>query len=133
MDALGTTVKEKTSTWNKSCKESAKRESELYKMIEQAAIDERQEHKERSMLEGILKQLQKEREDEYEARALIEEMQRNLETERKLGRVLGEYISSNEKEMVRPHYIMDKMWQMMQSKDTKTLNLDKDFEELMNE
>ena len=24
------------------------------------------------------------------------------------------------------------MWQMMQSKDTKTLNLDKDFEEIMN-
>ena len=34
--------------------------------------------------------------------------------------------------MGRPHYIMDKMWQMMQSKDTKTLNLDKDLEELMN-
>ena len=34
--------------------------------------------------------------------------------------------------MGRPHYIMDKVWQMMQSKDTKTLNLDKDFEEFMN-
>ena len=67
-------------------------------------------------------------------------MQRNLdeaqarasETERKLGRVLGEYISSNDKERGRPHYIMDKMWQMMQSKGTKTLNLDKDLEEIMN-
>ena len=55
-------------------------------------------------------------------------MQRNLddaqatsETERKLDHVLGR----------RPRYIMDKMWQMMQSKDTKTLNLDKDFEEIM--
>ena len=38
-DAVGATVKEKTSTWNKSCKESVKRESELYKMVEQAAID----------------------------------------------------------------------------------------------
>ena len=30
MDAVGTTVKEKTNTWNKSCKESAKRETELH-------------------------------------------------------------------------------------------------------
>ena len=44
--AVGTTVKVKTNTWNKSCKESGKGESVLYKMVEQAAIDERQEHKE---------------------------------------------------------------------------------------
>ena len=64
-----------------------------------------------------------------QARGLIEEMQRNLdeaqvrasETERKLGRVLREYIYSFEKEMGRPHHIMNKMWQMMQSRDTKTL------------
>ena len=75
---------------------------------------------------------------EAEARGLIEEMQRNLdeaqarasETERKLGRVLGEYKNSHEKEMVRPRYIMDKMWQMMQCKETKTLNLD--LEEIVN-
>ena len=35
-------------------------------------------------------------------------------------------------EMERPHCIMDKMWQMKQSKDTKTLNLEKDLEERMN-
>ena len=107
-------------------------------MVEQAAVDERQEHKERSMLKDLLQQLQKEREEE-EARGLIEEMQRNLdegqarsyETERKLGRVLGEYLYSYEKEMVRPQHIMNKMWQMMQSRDTKTLHLDKDFEEIM--
>ena len=27
---------------------------------------------------------------------------------------------------------MDKIWQMMQSNDTKTMNLNKDFEELLN-
>ena len=52
-------------------------------------------------------------------------------TERKLDRVLGEYIDSFEKEMGRPHHIMNRMWQMMQSRDTWTLNLDKDFEEIM--
>ena len=140
IDTVVTTVEEKTNTWNKSCRESAKRESKLFKMVEQAALDERQEHKERSMLQDMLKQLHREREEEEEARGLIEELQRNLdeaqaracETERKLGRVLGEYIYSYEKERVRAHYIMDKMRQMMQSKDTETLNLDKDSEEIMN-
>ena len=51
--------------------------------------------------------------------------------ERKLDRVLGEYLDSVEREMRRPHHIMNKMWQMMQSRDTKTLKLDKDFEEIM--
>ena len=68
-------------------------------MVEQTAIDERQEHKERIMLEDISKHFPKEIEEEDEARALIEETQRNFdevqgrasETERKLGRVLGEY------------------------------------------
>ena len=78
MDALGSTLKEKTNTWNKSCNERANRESELYKMVELAAIDERQDDKERSMFEDVLKQLRKEREEEHEARALIEDMQHNL-------------------------------------------------------
>ena len=91
------TLKEQTNTWKKSCKESAKRESELYKMIELAAIDESKEHKERSMLKDLLYEVQKRREEEDEARGLIEEMQCNLdeaharsyETEWKLDRVVG--------------------------------------------
>ena len=63
MDVLGSTLKEKTNTWNKSFKERANRESEFYKMVELAAIDERQEDKERSMLKDVLKQLRKEREE----------------------------------------------------------------------
>ena len=100
MDAVGSTVKEKANTWNKSCKESVKRESELYKMVEAAAIDERQEQKERGMIRDLLEQLQKRREEEDEARVLTEEMQRNpdeaqsrsYEVERKLDRVLWEYM-----------------------------------------
>ena len=77
----------------------------------------------------------KRREEEDEARGLLEEMQGNLdeaqakthETERKLDRCLREYIESFEKEMGRPHLIMNNMWQLMQSRDTKALNLDKDL------
>ena len=53
------------------------------------------------------------------------------ETERKLCRKLGDSVYSWEQELVRPHHIMDKMWQMMQSNDTKTMNTNKDFEELL--
>ena len=66
-------------------------------------------------------------------------MQHNLEAharasekERKLCRVLGDYKHPWEQELERPHYVMDKMWQMMQSNDTKRMNLDKDLEELLN-
>ena len=42
MDALRSALKEKSNTWTKSCKESFKRETELFKMIEIAAKDEKQ-------------------------------------------------------------------------------------------
>ena len=96
MDAVGTTVKEKSSTWNKSCRESAKKETELHKMVEAAVMDEKQEERERGMIRDLLEELRKKREEEDEARNLIEEMQRNLdeaqlksfEVERKLDRVV---------------------------------------------
>ena len=108
-------------------------------MVEAAAIDERQETKERIVVKDLVEQLQKRREEEDEATGLMEEMQRNLdeaqrrshEVERKLDRVLGEYIEAFEKEMRRPQLVMNKMWQRMRSRDTKNLNLDKDLEEIM--
>ena len=138
IDAVGTTVDEKTNTWNKSCKECVKRESELYKMVEAAVMDERQEQKERGMIMDLLEQLQKRREEEDEFGGLIEEMQRNLdeaqsrsyEEERELDRVLWEYIEAFVQEIGRPQLIiMTKLWQMMQSRDAKNLNLDTDFED----
>ena len=50
MDAVRTTVKEKTNTWNKSCKESANRETEVYKMSEAAIMDDKQEERGRGMI-----------------------------------------------------------------------------------
>ena len=38
---------------------------------------------------------------------------------------------SRDQEVGRPHYIMDKLWQMMQNNYTKTMSLDRDFEEPM--
>ena len=72
-------------------------------------------------------------------RTLLDDMQQHVdeadakatETRSRLYREYNEYMHSWDQELGRPHNIMDKVWQMMQSNDTKTLNLDKDFEELM--
>ena len=101
--------------------------------------DEKQERKERGMIRDLLEQLQKRREEEDEARGLIEEMQRNLdeaqnrsyEVERKLDRVLWKFFEAFDKEIGRPQLIMTELWQMMQSRDTKNLNLDRDFEDII--
>ena len=97
IDAVVTIVKEKTTTWNKSRRESAKRESELYKMVEQAAIRKARAQRKKHA-QGLA--TAKERDEEEEARGRVEEMQRNLDEAQ--GRVLGEYIYSYEKEMGRP-------------------------------
>ena len=54
------------------------------------------------------------------------------ETRRRLYREINEYTHPRDQELGRPHHIMDKMWQMMQSNDTETTYLDKDFEEMLN-
>ena len=79
MDAVGTSVKEKSNTWNKGCKENTKRETELFKMVEVAVTDEKQEERERVMIRDLRVELRKRREEEDEARNLIGEMQRNFD------------------------------------------------------
>ena len=110
MDALGSALKEKTHTWNRTRKEGAKREIVLYKIKEIVANDKQQEDKERRRLKETLNKLRQEREEENEARALLQEMQQNLdeaharasETERKMCRECGEYTHSWEQELGRP-------------------------------
>ena len=111
MDAVGTTVKEKTNTWNESCKESVKRETELYKMVEAAVMDEKQEQKEREMLEQL-----RTKQEAWSKRcnATPDKAQnKSYEVERKLDCVLWEHIEAFDKELGRPQLIMTKLWQMM--------------------
>ena len=63
MDVLGSSLKDKKNTWNKSCVESAKRETELYKILEIAANDEMQEDNEmnRKHLNNFAKKKTKQR------------------------------------------------------------------------
>ena len=96
-------LKEKTYAWIKSCKESAKRETELYKMIEIATKDENQEDTERNTIKKRPKPPRKEEEEADEARTLLDDMQQNVneanakkntETRRRLYREINEYMHS---------------------------------------
>ena len=131
------TLKEKSHTWNKSCKDSAKREGDILKLAELAAQDETQEDEERRDIKKLLKQLRKDRKDEDEARALLKQMQINVEGAQARSAATELRCSAGststwdlDEDRGRPNFIMDKICQMLQSNDTKTLNLTKDFEEL---
>ena len=99
-------MKEKTNTWHQSGKESTKRETELFTMVEVAATDEKQGERERCRIRDQLVEVRKREEEEDEARCLIEEMQRKLdaaqnksyEAEQKLYSILWEYIEAFDKD-----------------------------------
>ena len=74
-------VKEKKSTWVKSCKEISKREIEVYAISEGMAEDSKVDDGIRTRIKKGLKQLRNARE-ERAARELREEMQEHVEKAR---------------------------------------------------
>ena len=120
-------------------KRGAKSETHLYKIVEVAVMDEKQEERERGMIRDLLGEHRTTREEEDEARNLIEEMQRNLdepqnksfELEWKLNRFLWENVEAFDKKRGRPRLVIRKPRHLMQSRDTKNLNVDKDFDEIL--
>ena len=103
------------------------------------ADDAKVEDGDKGRLRKTLKQLRKERDEENEVRALLEEMQQNLdeaharasETERRLCQELEDYMCSWDREVGRPNNLIAHIQQMMQSNDTKSENLGKDFTEIL--
>ena len=131
-DTVGITVKELTKTWNKSCKKSLKREEELYTMVEAAVVDGKKRNN-----QGTASAAEKKKRGR--GRSLIEEIQQTFdeaqkkryEVERRDDIEIRDFLEASEKEEACPQLILAKLWQMMQSRDTKNLNLDKDFDEIM--
>ena len=132
-------VTEKKNTWAKSCKESAKRETEIFKLMVSLADDATVEDGDRGRIKKTLKQLRKEENEEYEARALLEAVQqtvneayaRDSENNLELYRELKKYMYSWDRECGRPQNISDKLWQMMQSNDTKVEDFVKYFSDIL--
>ena len=56
---------------------------------------------------------------------------KSYEAEQKLCSALWEYVEAFDKERGRPKIIMTKLWQLIQSRDNKNLNLEKDLEEIV--
>ena len=120
-------MKEKKITWNKSGRESAKRVADFYTMIESAATDEKQEERDRDKLSDRLEEFRKRKEEEDEAMCLIEEMRKNLEAAQTI------FFEAEQRHRGRLKTIMTKLSLLMQSRDTKNRNLDKDLEEILSE
>ena len=76
---LDASVKEKTITWTKSRRESAKRGADLYDMFTKAATDEQKEARDRDKLGDKLEAFLKRKEEEDEETCLREEMRKNVE------------------------------------------------------
>ena len=72
VEELGVLVKEKESTSIKSCKESSKRETDVYAKSEGVAEEAKVDDGARSRLSSALKQLRKDTEEERAARELLE-------------------------------------------------------------
>ena len=89
----------------------------------------------RSRPRKAFKRLRKDREEEKAARELQEEMQRNveeaqervLESKENLFRELKEYMYSRQNERRRAPHLGTKIWQMIQSNNTKCGSLENDF------
>ena len=79
----------------------------------------------KSRLRKALKQLRNDREEETAARELLEEQP--SESERSLCRELEEFMYSWEREIERPNNLSTKIWQIMQSNNTKSDTLKSDL------
>ena len=102
-------------------------------MAEDAKIDDGA----RSRFRRALQQFRKGREEERAAREMQqngdEAQERPCESERILCRELEEYMYSWDREIGRPHNLSTKIWQMMQSNNTKSHKLESDFTETLEE
>ena len=135
VEELGVLLKEKKTHGSKVARKVRNCETEIFAISEGMAEDAKVDDGDRSRLMRALKELRKDREEERAARELLEEMQQNLDeaqerasvSERSLCRELEEYMYSWDPELGRPHNLSTKIWQMMQSNNTKSDNLESDF------
>ena len=130
LDAL---VKEKYITWTKSGRESAKRETDLYDMLEEAATDEKKEERDREKLGKKLEALLTKKEEEDEATCLMEEIMKNVVAAEQKSFEAGQKSMQRSARICRHtrqrsgpgQDLMTKCWQSMQSRGTQNMNLEK--------
>ena len=125
-------------TWTKSGRESAKREAELFDMLEKAATNEKR-GRDRDKLGDKPEVFLTRKEEEDEATGLMEKMrknvvaaqQKNFEAEQSLCNALRRYVDNNGRDQDQARTLMTKCWQSMQSRGSKNMNLEKDLEDTL--
>ena len=101
--------------------------------------DAKVEDGDRCRLRKVLTQLRRDTDEESAKRELLEEMQQNVdeahaiafESERRSCQELEEVMCAWEREIGRPNNLSTKIWQMMQSNNAKSDNLESDFTEIL--
>ena len=128
VEELGTLVKEKKSTWIKGC---VRKEKPKYASSEGIAENANVEDGDKSRLRKALKQLRKDREEESTARELLEEMEQNVNEaqERASVRIGAEFVQGARGNSCT--HGNEKIWQMMQSNNTKSDNLESDLTDIL--
>ena len=79
VEELGMVVTGNKNTWVKSCKETAKRETEIFKMMGSLADDAKTEDGDGGRIKNTSRKLRKEENEEYEASAFLEAIQKNVD------------------------------------------------------
>ena len=69
--------------------------------------------------------------DRGDGRTSDEAQKRRYEVERRDDIEIRDFLEASDKEEACPQLIQAKLWQMTQSRDTKHLNLDRGFDEMM--
>ena len=136
LEELRMLAKDKKGTWAKSWKESSKRESDVIVLAEDVAAMEKDDEHTRAIIRRSLRQLRKIREEEEEeeepAKELLEAVQdRKQQLEDELWKEVDDYIFSWEPEKKRSRTLNAKIWQLVQSSNTKSENLEHAFNEIV--
>ena len=132
VDELENLIKDKKSTWNKSSKESLRREEDVTKLSEDMKDQLKKDEERKCVLVKQLKKLQKLQSEEQELKRQWEDfMERRMIHEELFCNDLEEYFQSWESSKKKAENFAVKTGQMTQSCRMKTDNLDSDFEELL--
>ena len=129
---LGSLLKDTKSTWQKSCKESMKKEQEVLVFADELKAQGNVDENTRAMTIRVLKRIRKIREEKEEeaAKELLEYiLDRKKEQEDEMWKAAAEYIGLWDTEKRRTCSSSTNIWQLAQSSATKAENLENDFTE----
>ena len=124
-------IEDKSSTWQKSSRESLKREQEVLCLAEGMKSLGTVDENSRVVMVRALKRSNKLRKEEETLKELLVEVQDQKKQQKvEMWKEFRDYMASWGPEKTRTNTLSTKIWQMTQSNATKTENLENDFMDL---